>query len=101
MATQSKMLVSIFAIALLCLDPASAADPPKGPAREDRSVTERILEAAHNLGKKIDQAVARAQKQFEEQRTGERLREKIKNAAARTGEELERIGKEIEDKFSK
>jgi len=95
------MLVNIFAIALLCLDPASAADPPKRPAREDQSVTERILEATQNLGKKIDQAVARAQKQFEEQRTRERLREKIKNAATRTSEELERIGKRIKDKFSK
>jgi len=52
------------------------------------------------MEKKIDEAVTELVKKFEEQRAGERLREKMKNAATKTGEELERVGKEIRDKFS-
>lgn len=101
MSGKSKMLASMFALMVACVEPACADEAPKTSAHEDRGVAEQIREAAENVGKKIDQAVTAAAKKFEEQRVGERLRETIKNAATRTGEELKRIGKKIKDKFSK
>lgn len=101
MAAKGKMFAGTFALMVVCVEPPSAADPPKASAREDRGIAERIREAAQNVGKKIEQAVTGVAKKFEEQRMGERLRETITNAATRTGEELERLGKKIEDKFSK
>jgi hypothetical protein len=96
-----KMLAGMIALIVVCVEPAYAAEAPKASTREDCGIAERIREAADNVGKKIDHAVTGAATKFEEQRVGERLRETIKNAATRTGEELERIGKRIEDKFSK
>jgi ribosome-binding protein aMBF1 (putative translation factor) len=96
-----KMLVCIFAMVMVCVEPASAAGAPIPSPREDRGVAERIGEAAENVGKKIEQAVTGIMKKVEEQRVGERLGETIKNAARKTGVELERLSKRIEDKFLK
>ena len=101
MAAKGQKRTVIFALMVACIEPVWGAEAPKASAREDRGITERIREAAENVGKKIDQAVTSAAKKFEEQRVGEQLRDTVKNAATRTGEELERIGKKIEDKFSK
>lgn len=100
-AAKWNVLAGIFAMMVVCVDPASAAEAPKASAHENRGVMERLGEAAENVGKKIEEAVTGVAKKFEEQRVGERLGETIKNAATKTGEELERVGKQIEDKFSK
>ena len=101
MATKWKKLVGLFAMMAACIESVSAAEAPKASRGEDRGVVERFGEAAENVGKKIEEAVTGVATKFEEQRVGERLGETIKNAATRTGEELERVGKTIEDKFSK
>ena len=100
-AAKWKMLAGMFAMMVVCVDPASAAEALKASAHENRGAAERLSEAAENVGKKIEEAVTGVAKKFEEQRVGERLGETIKNAATKTGEELERVGKKIEDKFSK
>jgi len=99
-AAKWNILALMFIMVLVCFEPAVAAEAPKASAREDRGIGDRLGEAAQNMGKKIDHAVTELVKKFEEQRVGERLREKMKNAATKTGEELERVGKEIKDKFS-
>jgi ribosome-binding protein aMBF1 (putative translation factor) len=96
-----KMRACIFAMVMACVEPASAAGAPIPSARENRGVAERIGEAAENVGKKIEKTVTGIVKKLEEPRVGERLGETIKNAARKTGVELERLGKKIEDKFSK
>lgn len=101
MAGKWKMLACIFAMVMACVEPASAAGAPIPLAREDRGLAERISEVAENVGKKIERAVTGIVKKLEEQRVGERLGETIKNAARKTGIELERLGKRIEDKFSR
>lgn len=100
MAAKWNILAVMFILMVMCLEPAVAAETPKASAREDRGIGERLGETAQNMEKKIDQAVIELVKKFEEQRVGERLREKMKNAVTKTGEELERVGKEIKDKFS-
>jgi len=99
-AAKWNILALMFIIVVVCLEPAIAVEAPKASAQDDRGIGERLGEAAQNMEKKIDEAVTELVKKFEEQRAGERLREKMKNAATKTGEELERVGKEIRDKFS-
>ena len=95
-AAKWNILALMFIIVVVYLEPAIAAEAPKASAQDDRGIGERLGEAAQNMEKKIDEAVTELVKKFEEQR----LREKMKNAATKTGEELERLGKEIRDKFS-
>lgn len=95
-----KTLAAAFAI-VVCAGSADAAEAPKASEKEDRGVVKKIEETAHNVGKRIEEGVTGTVKTFEEQRVGERLGETIKNAATKTGEELERVGKKIESTFSK
>jgi len=100
-AAKWNRLAGMFIRLVVCLEPTVAAEAPKGSARENRGIAEQLGEAAQKMEKKFNQAVTELEKKFEEQRMGERLREKMKDAATKTGEELERVGKEIKDKFSK
>ena len=68
MAAKWNVLAGMFAMIVVCVDSASAAEAPKAPAHENRGVAERLSDAAENVGKKIEEAVTGVAKKFEEQR---------------------------------
>ena len=101
MSAKSIIFAGVFLATVVWVESAPIAETSRTSVREDRGVAERLGEAAENVRKKVEQAVNGVANKFEEQRVGERFVEKIKNAGTKTAEELERLGKKIEDAFSK
>jgi hypothetical protein len=80
---------------------AGAADTPPDSEKGPPGIVNKFEEAGRNVGKRVEEAVTGTVKKFEDQRVAERLADNIKKAAEKTGEEFERTGKRIQEKFSK